>query len=375
MLRVYLFRGKHPLYETMVTHPPEGVEYLPRRKGEAIEGYALYGSSHSFLRFNVNKFYGAVDLPRTIPILRKYDLVHSCRGFFVWGPNNSVIDLEHISSFVGMQHWKINSNRTRRQIEKGLLSSRCRHILPHCEMARRTISLVTKRREIDEKTTVIYPAVRPKVEAPRRNESQTPNLLFYGEYFWKGGREFLEACSRLGSKLDFRVTYISLRVHPPAKVIEEVAGKIDLHYTEGPVSRIRLLEEFYPSADVFVMPTSIDTFGYAFLEAMSFGIPCIGSSHFAVPEIIENDVNGYVVTPSLSCFDENGKRKEVLSIEGADSERTVQDLCARLDSLISSPGLRHRMGMNSLDSVRDGKFSVRRRNELLKEVYEACVRR
>jgi glycosyltransferase involved in cell wall biosynthesis len=373
METVYLFRGKHPLYETMISHPPEGVLYIPKKGRSGVEEYSLYGPSYSVLRRASDGFFNALNIPRCVPILRSCDLVHSSRGFFVLGPHPYVIDMEHVSSFVGMRHKRLLSENARRLIRKGLLSNKCRRILPHCEAARRTISLVTDDRAVFDKTTVVYPAVDVGSRPGPRKDEANPHILFIGEYYWKGGREVLQACSRLASSQDFRLTFISIRVHPPEGVIEKARKIMNLTYVEGPLPRRELFERVYPSAAIFVMPTFLDTFGYVFLEAMAHKIPCVGTRHFAVPEIIENEVTGLLVSPHLTYFDDRGMGHPELPVEQMDSSKTTHQLTECLDRLLGSKGLRDRMGAAGYRAVSEGKFSISCRNSALKMVYEESL--
>lgn len=375
MVSVYLFRGKHPLYETLISHPPEGVQYIPKKRRSGVEEYSLYGPSYSMLRKVSDGFFNTLNIPRCVPILRPCDLVHSSRGFFVIGPHKFVIDLEHISSFVGMQHRRLSSENTRRLIRKGLRSAKCRQILPHCQAARKTISLVTDDREVFDKTTVVYPAVDVNQNVKVKKDESVPHILFIGEYYWKGGREVLEACSRLARSQDFRLTFISIRVHPPKEVIEKAQRTMNLSYVEGPLPRRELFEKVYPSADIFAMPTYLDTFGYVFLEAMAYGIPCVGARHFAVPEIIDEGVTGLLVNPPVSYFDDRGMGHPEMPVEKVDYSETSQQLTECLDRLLGSKGLRDRMGAEGYRVVSDGKFSIRSRNSLLKRVYEESLGR
>ena len=59
-------------------------------------------------------------------------------------------------------------------------------------------------------------------------------------------------------------------------------------------SRAELLAH-YRAADLFAMPSLCDSFGFVFLEAMTQGLPCIGTDLNAMPEIIADGETGYVV--------------------------------------------------------------------------------
>ncbi len=80
----------------------------------------------------------------------------------------------------------------------------------------------------------------------------------------------------------------------------------------GFVNKTELIE-IISECDLFVLPSRFDCFGIAFVEAMTFGLPCIGRKICAMPEIIDEGVNGELVTSddpnelveliSKICFD------------------------------------------------------------------------
>jgi glycosyltransferase involved in cell wall biosynthesis len=62
----------------------------------------------------------------------------------------------------------------------------------------------------------------------------------------------------------------------------------------GPVDRDEV-DRLMDSHDLFVMPSRLEGFGIAFVEALSRGLPCIGRNAFAMPEIIRPGVGGALV--------------------------------------------------------------------------------
>lgn len=57
-----------------------------------------------------------------------------------------------------------------------------------------------------------------------------------------------------------------------------------------------VLQQLYRQCDVMVLPSQQEGFGIVFLEAMSYGKPCIGAAHGGVPEVIIDGITGYLVS-------------------------------------------------------------------------------
>ncbi len=138
------------------------------------------------------------------------------------------------------------------------------------------------------------PSRVPGVESTDR-ESAPPTVLFVGRQFErKGGMLLLDAFARVTEKI------------PDARLV--VAGPDDVPTTDPrvinlgfldkdvPGERTRL-ERAYVEADVFCMPTRFEAFGVVFLEAMLYGLPCVGPDAWAVPEMIVDGETGIVVPP------------------------------------------------------------------------------
>ncbi len=55
-----------------------------------------------------------------------------------------------------------------------------------------------------------------------------------------------------------------------------------------------VMEELLPMADVFLLPSSSESFGLVALEAMSAGVPVVASRVGGLPELVESGVTGYL---------------------------------------------------------------------------------
>ena len=65
------------------------------------------------------------------------------------------------------------------------------------------------------------------------------------------------------------------------------------------VGRIPLeqLNKFYEQASVFCLPTKLEPFGIAFIEALSYKLPIVATNIGAIPDFVVDGQNGYLVSP------------------------------------------------------------------------------
>lgn len=167
-----------------------------------------------------------------------------------------------------------------------------------------------------EKLTVVYPGF-PTPPEIRRDDRSTFTFLFVGTDFErKGGFEVVEAFADLHRRhAGARLVIVSSDPRQPnpdravhswvdtsrrARVLEqldrlEASGVAERHFL---LDRGRLLREFYPRADAFVMPSHAEGFGFTNVEALSFGLPVISSSVGPIPEVIRDGVTGFIVPPA-----------------------------------------------------------------------------
>lgn len=128
-----------------------------------------------------------------------------------------------------------------------------------------------------------------------RSPDQPPTVLFVGvEFERKGGDLMLRAFRRVREAI------------PNARLL--IIGPRDLQLDEPGVENLGFLRKdvpsewerlisAYASADVFCLPTRFEPFGIVYIEAMFFGLPCIGPDAWAIPEMIEDGVTGFLVPP------------------------------------------------------------------------------
>jgi glycosyltransferase involved in cell wall biosynthesis len=137
-------------------------------------------------------------------------------------------------------------------------------------------------------------------------------ILFVGvDWERKGGPQLVEA---------FKIVR---RAHPDATLtIIGCSPRLDVPGC-AVLGRVPLekMSEYYRHASLFCMPTRNEPFGVVFLEAFAYRLPAIASDLGALPDLIDNGVNGYRIPVDQ-----------------------VSLLAARLKSLLDSPETCKRMG-------------------------------
>ena len=91
----------------------------------------------------------------------------------------------------------------------------------------------------------------------------------------------------------------------------------------------------YASADVFVFPSTTDTFGNVILEAQASGLPVVVSDSGGPKELVEHEANGLIT-----------------------KSHDVKDFTRAVRALVTNPALRKRMAKSARDSVTDRSWPI-----------------
>lgn len=369
-INVCLRMTSHPLYQDLLKYPPSGVEYEISKVASTHNNGKLARNIKKWLWLQYTKY--------SIPQIRMQsdsDLIYSMGGTLLKTRQPWIVDAEHVAGFSNF-HKKVLMNN-KRTIEKILLSSSCRKIMPWSFAAKKTIADFFRNKEINEKMEVVYPAVpERKIKKPK---SESIRFLFIGRTFYeKCGPQLLKAFENISSKYDAELTMVTV---PPAEYVRKYEGFKNIRFVEPNKSREELIRDFYSNADIYVMPSFVDTFGGVFLEAMSCSIPVITTDIYALPEIVENGKSGILIEAPFSMFNtdlslrywpKDADWKGFLDRARYVNGEFLENIEKSMTALIEDYTLRSRMGRNGRRILRS-KFSIRQRNKKLKRICEEAT--
>jgi len=323
--------------------------------------------------------------PRMAFITRRCDLIHTASGVLPVNRKPFVVSAEYYSSFVGLQHDRVMSKGFLDNTIKRLLADNCKKILPFSNASAKSIlnSYGLRSDRLQDKIEVLYPAIEPRLQNRREPDGRIRVLHIGSAFFEKGGRELFEAVDFLTRELKMKIDLVSITSAPHhyrdkfLSFIHKYERNENFRILTESVDRAILFREYYSKADIFVLPTFGDFFGYVYLEAMACGLPLIGTNVFAVPEIVVDGRNGFLVDCPISPFKPDCTRKSdeevgryLDYVVNRGSEDLTKQLSERIRIIAEDEDLRRRMGKESLRMVSEGKFSIAERHKKLKRIYD-----
>ena len=371
-IKVHILASPHPQFDEILDFPPEGVEYEVDRVKTSYHGWftekkiALHG-----------KLMSIFPIPRMTHTRTNADLIHSTRGILqIKQKKPWIIDLESGGIFVSFRFGALKNPITKKIIGNALKSRKCKRILPQSEAAKKNLMKVVDCSKFKDKIEVLYLAMRPCKKKKINRKDKKIILSFIGKNFQgKGGRDLLKAYEILTKK--YKNLELKFKGDIPNKYLPLAKKLKGLKIINEYFSRDKLFDEMYLSSDIFVLPTHQDNYGVVFLEAMSAGLPLVGTTSFTVPELIEDGENGFLIKTPYSWenyLDKNKKLnvKRMVNDWEKSHPEIIKQLVEKLSILIENKKLREKMGENGRKMIEDenGKFSISKRNRQLRKIYE-----
>jgi len=377
MISVCFRRAGHPAYSEIFDYPPAGVAYREAGLFRGREG-TKPPLIHRMKRLGFGAYRKLRGDVNAVPISCGEDLIFSCGGVLVRSDRPWVTDAEHAYSLIAHRQRSSGAAGIISRTADHISGSRCM-ILPWSNASKESIANLfgPAYKGIEGKVEVVYPAMHISKGRPPKRRDGAVRFLFISRSFWgKCGLEVIKAFEKVSARCDCELAFLS---RTPAEIESKFAGNPRIRFLHAPLPREETLS-LYRESDIFVLPTLFDTFGFVYLEAMSFSLPIIATRHFAVPEIVGDGSNGLLVEPEYGLFGSDrlygfGSIEDLCAYTRANFQARLTDsLAARMGQLAEDGKLRARLGMAGRRMVEDGKFSIAERNRKLKAIFEGLGR-
>ena len=369
-IKIKTIFGSHQIYQEIVNYPPEGVKYIGVSKATAKGEY--------YQNKKIKEFFGnilkKINLPRMIFVRSgNFDIVHSSRGIIPITNKPWVMDIEHVHSFFGLDSRLIKNKFWKKFIERRLEEKNCKAILCHCEATRQAFFEYLDCSKFKDKIKVLYPSSH-LINVKKEKNDKIIVISMVSDFLAKAGPQILEAFSNIEKRNK------NVELWFRGNVPEELKKKYNseniqfINYFGNIIPRDKLLEDFYSKGNIFLYPTLADSFGYSLIDALVAGLPIIGSNLFAVPEVVENEKNGIIISLPEYSLKEGYYQYYPLEKMKKNEKKIINGIENALEKLIKNKNLRIKMGKESYKKISTGKFSIEKRNKQLKKIYEEALK-
>ena len=172
------------------------------------------------------------------------------------------------------------------------------------------------------------------------SQKQGNKILFIGRNFKrKGGYLVYKAFTILKKSLP------ECELHIAGPTSNPINNPISGYYFHGDCTTERL-SILFNKCDIFCMPSYFEAYGLVFIEALTYGLPCIGRNAYEMPYFIKNDVTGYLIENDdeihlAKKMNELLKNKEIIQHVRSNKEYYIQEyswdtVAKRINNIITS---------------------------------------
>lgn len=120
-------------------------------------------------------------------------------------------------------------------------------------------------------------------------KKERKRVLFIGRDFErKGGPLVVEAFKSLHKRIP------DIELHIAGPIVNPLIEQIENVFFYGDCTRDKI-SDLMNLCDVFCMPSYYEAYGLVFIEALTYGLPCIGRNAYEMPYFIENNKTGLLI--------------------------------------------------------------------------------
>ncbi len=388
----------HSLYRELLINPPQGyrifagktevterqqLAYSLNKRQQLIHNFNKKLQRYSYVRDTWHEtktlIYMGIKKTQSSRLLldSNPDLVYAAQQL-IFAKLPWVVDFEYANALADYGDIKL----VKRFVQKQLGSKYCKKILPWSDWAKRTLYRSLDCGSFKEKIETAHFAVSKK-DFVKKEKDDKLRLLFVGSinqfnflnFEWKGGFEVVDAFLELSKKYD--CLELTIRSWVPPEIIEKCADKPNIKIINSTLSE-ETLAQIYASSNIFLFPSHMNL-GMAILEAMSYELPVIAINLYDIPEAVHDMKTGILIDPpsNVPYYIWNGapnhKDKNLLPRIRQFRPWIVNQIVDKVSVLIEESSLRRQIGREARRLMEQGEFSVKRRNEKLKRIFDEAT--
>jgi len=374
----------HSYYYELAKNPPEGyrIETLNLRQKSFLRKFA--GTKNRSYYYRTLLYYFG-ELPFISWQLSgssvKYD---NCDLIFasqhvIKSEQPWIVDFEYVNALNGYLNLSLSKNI----ISRRLKSPSCKAILPFSNWAESTLRKSFDCKDFNDKIRVVRAAHSLKKRTGIKKNKSLIRILWVGssnpsnihDFAIKGLNETVDAFIDLQKKYDNLELVIRSAVSPE---IQEKVKKFSNIKILNHILSSKELDELYQSSDI-CPHAGFSNLNAGILEPISYGLPVIATSLYNIPELVKNMENGILIqlpNPDLFYTKYGSTHDHSRSFACAMKSLRpymVKKIKEAMALLIEDSSLRQKLGREATKPFDNGEFSIQRRNEILKEVFDSAT--
>lgn len=205
-------------------------------------------------------------------------------------------------------------------------------------------SLVSKFGERKKESVIVYNGVPSELFSTKRREGNSiPNLIYVGRLVEdKGVQVALSALAKVNKDYHFKI----VGEGPYRNILEKQCLELGLENKVEFLGARRDVSRLLSESDYFIhTPKCAEGFGLTVVEAMAVGLICLVNNRGALPEIVDNGVNGYIAQPSsdavceainrmLEKYESDEEKEMRLKAVEKAKEFSMEIYATKMDSLL-----------------------------------------
>jgi glycosyltransferase involved in cell wall biosynthesis len=254
-------------------------------------------------------------------------------------------------------------------LRERLVGDNCRGVIALSEYARRRTRELNagwpRLSVLEAKTQIIHPNLPLLRSEPKPLPRGQLELLFVGrQWARKGGIVAARIAAKARQRgLPVRVTIVSTLAYGASVYTDDpdpTKYQADLRLLDAP--NVTVYDKL-PNADILrrmeastftLLPTVNDTYGFSVLEGFSVGTPTIASRTGALPEVVHDGVNGYLLDlPTDGVGDWSYLHERSWAHLDAAYESMAEQALARIESFLNAPETYETLSAGALAQIRD----------------------